>query len=86
MCLVISKAPIIHYIISKEQKKEYVMMNKKPNRQLDLFSSIHVHWQRLSEEKQLQILEQLSFLLLSCIKENKQPHQTKKEDQPCLEK
>ena len=62
------------------------MMNKKPNRQLDLFSSINVHWQRLSEEKQLQILEQLSFLLLSCIKENKQLHQTKKEDQPCREK
>jgi hypothetical protein len=62
------------------------MTNKKPNEQLDLFSSINVHWQRLSKEKQMQILEQLAFLLLSCIKETIQPHRTKKEDTPCREK
>lgn len=52
------------------------------NEQLDFFSSVPIHWQRQSKEDQMRLLEQLAFLLLSCLREPQSP----KEDQPCQEK
>ena len=62
------------------------MMSKKPKEQLDFFSSTKLHWNRQSKDRQQHILEQLAFLLLSCIKEKNQPDQMNMEDQSCQQK
>ncbi|NIT58259.1 MAG: hypothetical protein GWN00_19130 [Aliifodinibius sp.] len=59
------------------------MKKSQPNEQVELFSQTKPHYQKLSKKSQQQILEQLAYLLLSCI--GKQSL-TEKEEHPCQEK
>lgn len=59
------------------------MKKSQPNEQVELFSQTKLQYQKLSKKSQQQILEQLAYLLLSCVG---QQNLTEKEEQLCQEK
>lgn len=59
------------------------MRKSQPNEQVELFSQTRPHYQKLSKKSHQQSLEQLAYLLLSCIG---QQNLTEKEEHPCQEK
>jgi hypothetical protein len=62
------------------------MMLLKSSEQLELSFSPCVYWRKLSCEKQQELLEQLSLLLLSYLDHETKQHKSTEEDQSCQEK
>lgn len=62
------------------------MISLKSHEQMELSFYLRLSWQKLSQERQQQILDQLSLLLLSNLAEEREQHKSKQEDQLCPEK
>jgi hypothetical protein len=62
------------------------MILLKSREQLELLFSPLVYWRKLSREKQQELLEQLSLLLLSYLDQETKQHKSITEDQLCQEK
>lgn len=62
------------------------MISLKSHEQMELSFFPRLNWGKLSQERQQQILDQLSLLLLSNLAEEREQHKSKQEDQLCPEK
>ena len=59
------------------------MISLKSSEQLEVSFFPMLSWRKLSREQRQQILDQLSLLLLSNLAEEREQHQSTKEDQLC---
>jgi len=59
------------------------MITLKSHEQMELSFFPRLSWRQLSRERQQQILDQLSLLLLSNLTEEREQHKSKQEDQLC---
>ena len=59
------------------------MISLKSNEQMELSFSPRVCWRKLSQERQHEILDQLSLLLLSHLADEAKQDQSEQEDQLC---